>query len=132
MPRSHANERFFQAIGQFKRKGRRRETTKGRQRGLSGPSPWRRQLALEELESRCLLSVYGVTNTADIGAGSLRQAILDANAAPGADLITFNLPGTGVQTIAPVTALPTITDSVTIDGYSQPGSSPNTQAVGND
>jgi hypothetical protein len=36
---------------------------------------------------------YTVTNTNDSGAGSLRQAIIDANANPGADIIGFNLSG---------------------------------------
>ncbi len=67
-----------------------------------------------------------VTNTADAGAGSLRQAILDANAAAGADTIAFNIVGSGVHTIVPLTALPTITSPVTIDGYTQPGASANT------
>ena len=40
-----------------------------------------------------------VTNTASTGAGSLRQAILDANARPGPDVISFSIPGTGVRTI---------------------------------
>lgn len=71
-----------------------------------------------------------VTNTNDSGAGSLRQAILDANAAAGADTITFNISGSGVRTISPVSALPDITDPVTIDGYTQPGASANTLAVG--
>ena len=35
---------------------------------------------LEALEDRCLPSTFTVLNTADGGAGSLRQAILDANA----------------------------------------------------
>jgi hypothetical protein len=35
-----------------------------------------------------------VTNTGDSGAGSLRQAIADANAAAGADTICFNIPAT--------------------------------------
>ena len=64
-------------------------------------------------------------DTADSGAGSLRQAILDANGNPGADTIAFAIPSTGVQTIVTDTPL-TITDPVTIDGYTQPGSSPNT------
>ena len=34
-------------------------------------------------------ATFNVTTTADAGAGSLRQAILDANAAAGADTITF-------------------------------------------
>ena len=68
-----------------------------------------------------------VTNTADSGAGSLRQAILDSNAlVSGPRTIAFNIPGGGVQTIRPLSALPAITASVTIDGYTQPGSSMNT------
>ncbi len=75
---------------------------------------------------------FVVTNTNDTGPGSLRQAILNANATPGAQMITFNIPGSGVQTIVPLSELPQITDSVTIDGYSQPGASVNTLAQGND
>ena len=75
---------------------------------------------------------FTVINTADSGAGSLRQAILDANALPGADRIEFAIPGAGVQTITPLTALPTITDAVVVDGYTQPGASPNTLATGSD
>lgn len=66
---------------------------------------------------------YTVTTTADSGPGSLRQAILDANANPGADAITFAIGASGSQqTIQPTTALPTIADPVTIDGWSQGGS----------
>jgi hypothetical protein len=72
---------------------------------------------------------FAVTNTNDSGAGSLRQAILDANANPGADTIAFAIPGSGVHTIAPATDLPQITDGVTIDGYTQPGSSINTDPI---
>ena len=73
-------------------------------------------------------NTYTVTTTADSGAGSLRQAILDANANSGADIIAFNITGSGVHTISPATALPTITEAVTINGYSQPGASANTNA----
>src|SRR5262245_2021302 len=66
-------------------------------------------------------STFVVTNTGDSGAGSLRQAILDANAHLGADSIIFNIPGSGSHTITPSTALPTISDPVTIDGSTQPG-----------
>jgi hypothetical protein len=62
-----------------------------------------------------------VTNTNDSGPGSLRQAILNANANPGTDTITFDIDGGGVQAIQPLTALPRITDSVIIDGTTQPG-----------
>jgi hypothetical protein len=64
---------------------------------------------------------FTVTNTNDSGPGSLREAILDANASPGPDTIDFSI-GSGVQTIAPMSALPTVTDPVVIDGTTQPGS----------
>jgi hypothetical protein len=70
-----------------------------------------------------------VTNTLDSGPGSLRQAILNANAKPGRDTIAFNMPGAGLHTITPATPLPTITDPVVIDGYSQTGSSVNTNGL---
>ena len=61
-----------------------------------------------------------VNNTNDAGPGSLRQAILDANASPTVDVITFDIPGGGVKTIDLQTELPAITDAVTIDGGSEP------------
>ena len=71
-------------------------------------------------------TTYTVTNTNDSGAGSLRQAISDASANPGADTIAFNITGSGVHTIALASSLPDISGgSLTIDGYTQPGSSPN-------
>jgi len=66
-------------------------------------------------------SRFVVTNTNNTGAGSLRQAMLDANTAPGADFIDFNIPGTGVRTINLGLRLPEITDPVTIDAATQPG-----------
>src|SRR5579885_2666223 len=75
-------------------------------------------------------STITVTNTNDSGPGSLRQAILDANASPGTQTIAFNIPGTGVHTISPASALPGITDPVTIDGYTQTGATKNTLATG--
>ena len=66
-------------------------------------------------------SIFMVTNTADSGAGSLRQAILNANAVPGRDSIQFSIPGVGPHTITPLSPLPTITDAVWIDGTTQPG-----------
>lgn len=55
-----------------------------------------------------------VSNTNDSGPGSLRQAILTANAQAGADVIVFSL-GSGVATIKPTSALPAITDAVEIN-----------------
>src|SRR5262245_41027252 len=93
----------------------------GRRRSYA--RPW-----LELLEGRRLPSTFTVLNTGDGGPGSLRQAILDANSHanslnPGgaADLIQFNLVGTGVRTISPTSALPTISDPVILDGWSQGG-----------
>ncbi len=76
---------------------------------------------------------YVVTNTNDSGVGSLRQAIINANTFPenpDGDLIHFDIPGSGVQTITPLSPLPLISQAVTIDGYTQPGSSPNTLTSG--
>jgi CSLREA domain-containing protein len=68
---------------------------------------------------------------------TLRAAIEQANATPGADVINFDIPddlGIGVKTINVGATdngeLPTITDQVSINGYSQPGASPNTLARG--
>src|SRR5215207_7416596 len=63
---------------------------------------------------------FVVTNVNDSGAGSLRQAILDANANPGADSISFNITGPSLR-IQPLLGLPDIVDPVVIDGSTQPG-----------
>lgn len=70
---------------------------------------------------KAIAATYTVTNTNDSGAGSLRQAIIDANASVGVDdTIEFAI-GSGQQSIAPTTPLPFITDTLTIDGTTQPG-----------
>ena len=71
-----------------------------------------------------------VTNTNDGGSGSLRQAIIDANANPDYSFINFDIPGGCPQTISPASALPAITQGVRIDAYSQPGSAANTRDSG--
>jgi hypothetical protein len=80
---------------------------------------------------------FVVTSTSDAGSGSLRQAMLDANAKQSTDgshcarhLITFAIPGAGPHTIQPLSALPKINIPITFDGYTQPGSSENTLTVG--
>ncbi|HEX8199173.1 MAG TPA: hypothetical protein VF590_01705, partial [Isosphaeraceae bacterium] len=85
---------------------------------------------VEILEDRWLLATFTVANTNDGGAGSLRQALLDANATPGTDTVAYNLPGTGPFTIRPTSALPRVDDPIIIDGYTQPGSVVNTRATG--
>jgi CSLREA domain-containing protein len=64
----------------------------------------------------------------DDGGGNctLRAAIGQANATPGLDNIRFSIAGTGPHTIQPASSLPRVTDPVVIDGYTQPGSSANT------
>ena len=63
---------------------------------------------------------------ADAGGNcTLRAAIEEANALIGTDTIAFNFAGAGTHTIRPFSALPAITDPVIVDGYTQPGSSPN-------
>ncbi len=64
---------------------------------------------------------FVVTNTNNHGAGSLREAIINANATVGADTIAFNIPGSGVKTISLVNLLPEITGPIVIDGTTQPG-----------
>ena len=75
-------------------------------------------------------NTYTVTSTADSGAGTLRQAIIDANANAGADTIAFNIAGSGPHTITITDFLPAISSPVTIDGYTQSGATPNTLPVG--
>ncbi len=66
-------------------------------------------------------ATYTVSNKNDSGAGSLRQAILDANTSPGLDTIVFNISGATPYNIAPVSALPTVSEPTLIDGSTQPG-----------
>ncbi len=57
---------------------------------------------------------------------SVREALLDAS---GGQTISFNIPGAGPHVIKPTSELPGLLDSVSIDGYTQPGASPNTAAA---
>jgi gliding motility-associated-like protein len=85
------------------------------------------------LFSSSVFAQIAVNNTNDTGAGSLRQAIIDANDNPGVDNIIFNIPnadpnynldgvtGNETWTISPVTDLPEITEGVILDATTQPG-----------
>ena len=64
-------------------------------------------------------ATFTVTNTNDSGPGSLRQAITDANAA-APSTVAFSI-GSGVRTIMPLSVLPAVSQTVTIDGSTQPG-----------
>ena len=66
-------------------------------------------------------ATFTVTTTADSGAGSLRQAILDANTAAGTDTIVFAIPGSGPYVINPLSILPPLSQPTILDGSTQPG-----------
>ena len=103
-------------------------------------------LALAAMPPAAEAATITVTSTGDTIAVdslvTLREAITSANnnadvnadvvaiGAYGTDTINFNIAGIGFHTISPGAALPTITDPVIIDGYSQPGSLVNTQTIG--
>jgi hypothetical protein len=72
--------------------------------------------------------VFVVSTTTDAGPGSLRQAVLDANAAGGPAEIRFDIAGPGPHVIRPLSGLPAVQATTFIDGYSQPGSQPNTNS----
>ena len=98
-------------------------------RALPRPHAWSVLLCLSLIAGLLFLPAinanaasFVVTNIDDGGQGSLRQAILDANANPGADAITFAIPGSGAQTISPASPLPAITEQVSLDATTQPGS----------
>ncbi|HET8942496.1 MAG TPA: CSLREA domain-containing protein [Rudaea sp.] len=96
-------------------------------------------LALAALcvSSHALAVTITVTSTDDTidnadGKTTLREAIAAFNASavsnPG-DTIAFDIPGAGVHTIALTANLPNVNKPVFINGYSQPGSSANTNAL---
>ena len=66
-------------------------------------------------------STYTVKNDNGGGLNSLRWAIQRANDHVGHDAIVFQIEPPGMYTIAPTMELPAITDSVDIDGTTQPG-----------
>jgi len=90
--------------------------------------------------------VFEVTSTGDegdsdifdgvcddgMGGCTLRAAIEQANAHenyPGVpDSVLFDIAGSGPHMILPQSPLPAVTDYVCIDGFSQPGASPNTNS----
>ena len=71
-------------------------------------------------------TTFTVTKTADTNDNvcdadcSLREAIVAANNNPGQDTIAFSI-GSGAKTIIPLSALPSLIESVIVDGTTQPG-----------
>ncbi|MBN9523109.1 right-handed parallel beta-helix repeat-containing protein, partial [bacterium] len=111
--------------------------------------------AVELLENRSVPATFWVTNTSDGGAGSLRQAITDANARPGRDTIAFDFtrlpaqqlgayrvdaggpeeqvlprPTEGMVVITPATTLPRITEAVDVNGARGAGGLPGVEIRG--
>ena len=101
----------------------------------------------QRLEPRRLLAGVTVTTTDDLTDGdtsniaslianpgptgiSLREAMTAANNTAGPDAINFNIPGAGPHTLQLNSALPVITDTLAINGYTQPGAQANTLALG--
>jgi hypothetical protein len=99
-------------------KGPRTSTRRGRPE----PGPSRRpkrpcRPSLELLEDRCVPALFVVNTLADVGAGSLREAITFANNEvlhPGADVITFAPGVTGILRLTG--ALPNLTSNIDIQG----------------
>ncbi|MEO8672893.1 MAG: CSLREA domain-containing protein [Tahibacter sp.] len=84
-------------------------------------------------------TIFTVTSNADTAGATcaagctLRQAITAANAdAAAVSTINFNIPGTGVHRITIDAILPNVNHTTTINGYTQPGSRPNSLASGDD
>ena len=118
----NALKRFFSGRDRRSRRSDRR-----------GENRRRATMFVESLEGRQLLSTFSVTNTSDSGSGSLRAAITACNTAGGTNAIAFSIPasegtslgndsGDDYYEIDLKSALPQITDSVTILGFSQTGS----------
>jgi hypothetical protein len=77
--------------------------------------------ALFATQAHTQAATFVVSSAANSGVGTLRQALLDANATPGRDSILFNFAGAPPFTISPTAPLPAATDPVVIDGTSQAG-----------
>lgn len=80
-----------------------------------------------------IAATFTVSDAGDSGAGTLRQAIADANAAGGVDVIEFGIPAgqcdpSGVCTITLASSLPDVSEGVVVDGTTQPryGTAPAT------
>jgi hypothetical protein len=71
----------------------------------------------------------GVNPAPGAGTGTLRQAIVDANAAGGTQTIAFDALGACGQRITLAAPLPDLNAAITIDGYTASGSAANASAT---
>jgi hypothetical protein len=81
-----------------------------------------------------LADSFIVTNASKAGLGSLHAAMVSANTQSGPDTVLFAIPGDGPHVIRlsyfDSYGLGLDDDSTLVDGYSQPGASPNSTKVG--
>ena len=96
-------------------------------------------LGLSAMPQPVQATTYTVTNTNDSGSGSLRRAIEQANSHAGPDVVAFDIlttdsgydSATGVWTIKPLSALPSLIDhDTTIDGTTQTSNQGDTNPDG--
>ena len=92
-------------------------------------------LDFERMEARTLLATFMVTNNSPAAAtsGSLAYEITQSNATPATastpNIIQFDIAASGQQTITLTQELPDVTQPLDIQGYSEPGSSANTNPL---
>jgi len=81
-------------------------------------------------DGSCTLREAIVSASTNLASGASSGECIAGDALPTVDTIAFAIPGSGVHTIQPASYLHDITEAVVIDGYTQPGASPNTLAAG--
>ena len=92
-------------------------------------------LEFDRMEARALLASFTVTNTSPLASmpGSLGYEIDQSNATVAMvgspNVIQFNIAASGPQAIALTQQLPDITQPTDIQGYTEPGSSANTNPL---
>ena len=93
-----------------------RTSGRGRNGTIKNRLPRWFRASLDGLEERQLLATFTVTNTADSGTGSLRNAIASANSTAGADATVFDDSFNSPRTITLTSGQLTITNDLTITG----------------
>lgn len=83
-------------------------------------------------DGHCTLREALAASTSNIASGATPGECAAGEPLPVVDTIAFAIPGSGVHTIQPTSVIPRIEESVVIDGYTQPGSTPNTLTIGDD